>query len=215
MLLKFSLLFALYALLVQSNSIKFDLPGQVRYRIQKKCLTMWMARDSHVTAQFNALQAASQTMHFEIYDNTENYNKYGSKAGFTESRIVFTPSESTDVSFCFWNSLDDGVEPGPSYFNQVSLDIQIGKTEEEYSKLAKAEKIKPQELELLRLEERFHQLMQTMEVFKFRDVGKSATHEITKKKIANFSFFSIGVLVVVGIWQIAYLRHYFKSKRLI
>ncbi|KAJ9074973.1 vesicle coat component [Entomophthora muscae] len=206
---------ALATITSAASAVRFDLPASYVHSVQKKCLSMWIAKESHVTVSLTTTPSSGQKLSFEITDSINFQNKYGSRDDFSDSQLVFTPQESTDINFCFWNILDPGLTPSPSYYRQVGLEVQIGKTEEDYKKLAKAENLKPREALLKQLEERYGNIVDVMDMFKSRDFDKLATHESTKKRIANFGFMSVGILVFVGIWQIIYLRNYFKSKKLI
>jgi len=157
---------ALLSVTASATQISFDLSASYPHSAQKKCLSYWLNKGTHVTAQFKTPAASGQKVNFEIFDNSFNGNQYGTKNDFSDQTLVFTPQENSEVFFCFWNVLDDGLVPSPSYVRQVGLQIQIGKTDEDYQKLAKAEKLKPHELTLKQFQERFSHIIEVMDMFK-------------------------------------------------
>ena len=50
---------------------------------------------------------------------------------------------------------------------------------------------------------------------KQREEEMRSTNESTNSKVLYFSVFSMGCLMSLAIWQVLYLRRYFKAKKLI
>ncbi|RLN36580.1 hypothetical protein BBJ28_00021817, partial [Nothophytophthora sp. Chile5] len=48
-----------------------------------------------------------------------------------------------------------------------------------------------------------------------REAAMRDTNESTNSRVLWFSFFSIVVLLGMGVWQVLYLKKFFKSKKLI
>lgn len=81
--------------------------------------------------------------------------------------------------------------------------------------LAKVEKLKPLEIELKRLEDLSQDIVTDFAYMKAREEEMRNTNESTNSKVLYFSVFSMCCLLGLAIWQVLYLRRYFKAKKLI
>lgn len=81
--------------------------------------------------------------------------------------------------------------------------------------LEEAEKLKPIEVELKRLEDLAEAIVSDFAYMKAREEEMRDTNESTHARVTYLSVFSIGCLFALAIWQTLYLRRYFKSKKLI
>jgi hypothetical protein len=97
----------------------------------------------------------------------------------------------------------------------VELDINIGADAKDWSAIQAAEKLKPVEAELRRLEELVTEIVEENEYLRGREQKLRDTNESTNTRVKWFALGTIGMLIVLGAWQIVYLRAYFRSKHLI
>jgi hypothetical protein len=97
----------------------------------------------------------------------------------------------------------------------VELDIDIGADAKDWSALQAAEKLKPVEAELRRIEEVVGEVVAEMDYLRGREQKLRDTNESTNERVKWFAFTTMGMLVGLGAWQIMYLRAYFRSKHLI
>ncbi|KAL9110136.1 MAG: hypothetical protein Q9227_005330 [Pyrenula ochraceoflavens] len=98
--------------------------------------------------------------------------------------------------------------PNPS-FRHVELDIDIGADAKDWSAVQSAEKLKPVETELRRIEETINEVVQEMEYLRSREQKLRDTNESTNERVKWFAFGTMGMLVGLGVWQVVYLRAYF------
>ncbi|CAJ0746265.1 16343_t:CDS:2, partial [Entrophospora sp. SA101] len=91
----------------------------------------------------------------------------------------------------------------------IDLDIDVGAEAIDYNQLAKAEKLKPMEAELRKLEQIVQEIVDEMEYLRRREARMRDTN------VKWFSLGTIFVLVALGGWQIFYLKKFFQRKRLI
>ena len=81
--------------------------------------------------------------------------------------------------------------------------------------LAKAEKLKPMEIELKKLEDLTEATVQEFARMKQREQEHKDTNESTNQRLLHFSVFSTICLVALAVLQVLYLKRYFKQKKLI
>lgn len=92
----------------------------------------------------------------------------------------------------------------------VELDIDIGADAKDWSGIQAAEKLKPVEIELRRIEETVNDIVQEMEYLRTREQKLRDTNESTNERVKWFALGTMGMLVGLGAWQVVYLRAYFR-----
>ncbi|KAL6926891.1 hypothetical protein ACO0SA_003972 [Hanseniaspora valbyensis] len=97
----------------------------------------------------------------------------------------------------------------------VELDIEIGSQARDWNKIQAVEKLKPIEVELRRIEELTDEIVDELQFLKVREERLRDTNESTNKRVKFFSISIIILLLILGAWQVSYLRNYFKSKHII
>ena len=103
--------------------------------------------------------------------------------------------------------------PADRYQNpsrHVELDIDIGADARDWSAIQAAEKLKPVETELRRIEETVNEIVSEMEYLRLREQKLRDTNESTNERVKWFAFGTMGMLVGLGAWQVVYLRAYFR-----
>ena len=97
----------------------------------------------------------------------------------------------------------------------VELDIDIGADAKDWSSTQAGEKLKPMEAELRRISEVAKEVVDEMDYLRSREIRLRDTNESTNERVKWFAIGTMGMLVALGVWQIVYLRAYFRSKHLI
>ena len=92
----------------------------------------------------------------------------------------------------------------------VELDVDIGADARDWSAIQAAEKLKPVELELRRVEELVSEIVTEMDYLRGREQKLRDTNESTNERVKWFAFCTMGMLVGLGVWQVVYLRAYFR-----
>ena len=95
-------------------------------------------------------------------------------------------------------------------YRHVELDIDIGADAKDWSAVQADEKLKPVETELRRIEEMVAEIVSEMDYLRSREQRLRDTNESTNTRVKWFAFTTMGILVALGVWQIVYLRAYFR-----
>jgi len=92
----------------------------------------------------------------------------------------------------------------------IELDIDIGADAKDWTGIQAAEKLKPVETELRRIEELVGDIVNEMDYLRQREQKLRDTNESTNERVKWFAFGTMGMLVGLGGWQVVYLRAYFR-----
>lgn len=146
---------------------------------------------------------------------------------YGEVKVAFTCPDNGIVAFdvCFEHIIPYGSANKNGYKNTkqpssktsrfVELDIEIGSQARDWNKIQAVEKLKPVEVELRRIEELTDEIVDELQFLKVREEKLRDTNESTNKRVKFFSIAIIILLLILGAWQVSYLRNYFKSKHII
>lgn len=165
-----------------------------------------------VTAKVGGSRGDGQKMNIAIMDGLGNdYGRPRDVVG--EARLAFTTHSDSSFDVCFENTLDQNLPPGRS--REVELDVDIGADARDWSAIQAAEKLKPVEVELRRIEDLVNEVVVDMDYLRAREQRLRDTNESTNERVKWFALLTMAGLVSVGGWQVVYLRNYFKRKHLI
>jgi hypothetical protein len=92
----------------------------------------------------------------------------------------------------------------------VELDIDIGADAKDWSAIQAGEKLKPVETELRRIEEVVAEIVAEMDYLRSREQKLRDTNESTNERVKYFAYITMCTLVALGVWQVVYLRAYFR-----
>jgi len=205
------LLLSLFTFL--STALKFEIQAQPS-GVRPRCIRNFVARDTLVvvTATVSGTKGDGQRVNIHIRDGLGNdYGRPKNVVG--ESRTAFTSHADGAFDVCFENILDDGQHYGPT--RTVELDVEIGADARDWNAIQAAEKLKPLEMELRRVEAIVGEVVNEMEYLRRREQRLRDTNESTNERVKFFAIAVMVTLVSVGSWQVIYLRSYFRSKHLI
>lgn len=177
---------------------------------QKKCLREEIHKDVLVTGDYELSDGPGQKTHLKVTDSKGHilYSKEDAKKG----KFAFTTEEYDMFEVCFESKMITG---GQGADREVSLDMKHGVEAKSYEDLAKAEKLKPLEVELRRLEDLSKSIVDDFAYMRAREEEMRDTNESTHSRVMYFSIFSMCCLLGLATWQVLYLRSYFKAKKLI
>jgi len=207
---------ALLFFIAVAESLKFDLQAYHHHeKKSERCIRNFVSKDTLVvvTATVGGIQGDGMTVNMHIKDAVGNeYGKPKDVAG--EKRMAFTSHADAAFDVCFENLLTGGTPPREA-IRHVELDIDIGADAKDWSAVQATEKLKPVETELRRIEEMVAEIVTEMEYLRGREQKLRDTNESTNTRVKWFAWSTMGILVALGVWQIMYLRAYFRSKHLI
>ncbi|KAF9584307.1 vesicle coat component [Lunasporangiospora selenospora] len=200
-----------------TQAIKFDLAAQEKGEDVPLCISHYVEDETNVVVKVKAGPGPNQKVSVEVTDDSIHQNQLWRKDSMNEEwqRGSFLTKQAGDIVACFSNILSDGYKPDPRYTRAIELDFDIGSETIDYAKLAEKEKLKPMELELRKLEDMVSDIVDNMEHLQAREVKMRNTNESTNERVKWFSTLTMVVLVTLGLWQIFYLKRFFRKKRLI
>ncbi|KAI0219592.1 Transmembrane emp24 domain-containing protein 10 [Lamellibrachia satsuma] len=200
-----TLLALLLASLVSVESVMFYLPANT-----KRCLKEEIHKDVLVTGEYTLSEGPGQKTNLRVTDAKGHilYNKEDASTG----KFAFTTEEYDLFEVCFESKMVGG---GRGADREVSLRIKHGVEAKSYENLAKAEKLKPLEIELKKLEDLSQSIVNDFAYMRSREEDMRDTNESTHSRVLYFSVFSMCCLIGLATWQVLYLRRFFKAKKLI
>lgn len=192
----------------QINALMFYLPANV-----KKCLKEEIHKDILVKGDYYVAEIQGHHTKLEVLDSKGHilYNKEMASRG----KFAFTTDEYDVFQVCFETKVLQEAAATVGIHKEVQINLRHGVEAKDYENLAKVEKLKPLEVELRRLEDLSQDIVTDFAYMKAREEEMRDTNESTNSKVLYFSIFSMCCLLGLAIWQVLYLRRYFKAKKLI
>ncbi|XP_063294758.1 transmembrane emp24 domain-containing protein 10-like [Pelobates fuscus] len=177
----------------------------------KKCLKEEIHKDVLVTGEYEVSEQPGVSSNLKVTDSSNHilYSKEDAKKG----KFAFTTDDFDVYEICFESKSQTGNLRFPDQL--IILDVKHGVEAKNYEDLAKAEKLKPLEVELRRLEDLSDSIVKDFTYMKKREEEMRDTNESTSLRVLYFSVFSMFCLVALATWQVFYLRRFFKAKKLI
>lgn len=194
------------------ESLMFYLPANYR-----KCLKEEIHKNILVKGDYELTEIVGHHTKIEVLDSKNHllYNKDNAIKG----KFAFTTDEYDVFQICFQTFIVQAPQHGQhntdNLFKEVTLSVKHGVEAKDYENLAKVEKLKPLEIELRRLEDLSQDIVSDFQYMKQREEEMRDTNESTNSKVLYFSLFSMSCLLGLAVWQVLYLRRYFKAKKLI
>ncbi|CAH9074633.1 unnamed protein product [Cuscuta epithymum] len=142
------------------------------------------------------------------------YEKEHVKGNVTVGRFSFTTTEAGMHVACF-RLITDTHEFNSTAGLTVSLDWKIGIFAKDWESVAKAHNIEGLELELKKLEETAKAIRQNTIHLMIKDLKMQRVSKATNKRVACFSFMSVGLCILVSALQVWHLKTFFRNKKLI
>ncbi|KAJ9146322.1 hypothetical protein P3X46_028603 [Hevea brasiliensis] len=140
------------------------------------------------------------------YGNNLHHNE-----NVTHGQFAFTTSEAGNYMACFW--LDSHQQQAGT--TTLSLDWRIGIAAKDWESVARKEKIEGVELDLRRLEGTVQSIHNNLIYLREREAEMREVSERTNARVAWLSIMSLGVCIVVSVFQLWHLKNYFQKKKLI
>eukprot|EP01089_Gocevia_fonbrunei_P011169 TRINITY_DN242_c0_g1_i1.p1 TRINITY_DN242_c0_g1~~TRINITY_DN242_c0_g1_i1.p1 ORF type:complete len:207 (-),score=30.80 TRINITY_DN242_c0_g1_i1:55-675(-) len=188
------------------NAISFDL-----HLDKERCLSEELSRDVLVVGTFSGPSPPqSVSTEFRILDPSshELFNKHGESGKF-----AFTTAEGGEFQFCFIDIRRGEVHDESP--RRVELKIKTGVEARDYSEVATKENLSQIQLIVRKMADEAEGILNEIRYMRKREERMRNTNESTNTRVAWLSVFSIVVLVALGVFQIFYLKRFFKSKRIV
>ena len=176
----------------------------------EKCLREEIHKNVVVAGDYDVTVYEGVKVSLKVTDSNNHilYQNLDAKQG----KFAFTTDDYDMFQICFKS---EGSFKGKLQPHQVTLQMKRGIEAKNYEDVAKAEKLKPLEVELRRLEDLSTEIVNAFTYMKKREEQMRDTNESTNSRVLYFSIFSMLCLIGLATWQVLYLRKFFKSKKLI
>ncbi|ODQ81095.1 hypothetical protein BABINDRAFT_170760 [Babjeviella inositovora NRRL Y-12698] len=216
--MKFSQCISFYLTLLVSfissvTCLKFEIEAKEE-GYKNTCIRDFVTEGQMVVVNINSSGSVGdgQTLNFFIVDSLGN--QYKDKKDFAgKTRVAFTAHSSAAFDVCFNNVV--GHHGPDNLFREIELDIESGSAARDWNAIQAAEKLKPVELELMRIEQLTNEITSELKYLQKREERMRDTNESTNERVQNFSTMVIVALVGLGAWNVYYLRNYFRSKHIL
>ncbi|EPB73661.1 hypothetical protein ANCCEY_07242 [Ancylostoma ceylanicum] len=200
--------FTLLILIAVTNAIRFNVPAN-----GKKCLKEEIHKNIVVTGEYEFSEGVGYAGSVHVTDTRGHFLYKREKFHETKGKFAFTADEYDIFEICITNHAPVGA--GQAQAREVSLTMKHGVEAKNYDDIAKAEKLKPLEVELRRLEDLSDQIVKDFAFMRQREEEMRNTNESTNSRVLYLSIFSMLCLLSLAAWQVMFLRNYFKQKKLI
>lgn len=209
----FSLIITFFATLFITGvqGLRFDIPATSTP--EPFCVRDFVSEGQLVVVNVNSDGSVGDGQVLNLVVRDSSGNEYRRKKDFAgDLRVGFTAPSSTSFDVCL-----DNVSQlkGRSMSRAIELDIESGSEARDWNEISASEKLRPIEIELRRIEELADEVVDELTYLKNREERLRDTNESTNDRVRNFSILVIVVLISLGVWQINYLRHYFKTKHIL
>merc|ERR1739848_371755 len=191
----------------------FNLADSLMFHLEpnsRKCLKEEIHKGVLVTGDYDANQIPNQVVDLMVIDTKGQHfvNRENTDVG----KFAFTTDDYDVYEICFLSRVPPNIR---GQRHEVYLNVKHGVEAKNYEGLGDANKLKPLEVELKRLEDLSLSIVQDFAYMRQREEEMRDTNESTNSRVLYFSIFSMCCLLGLATWQVLYLRKYFKSKKLI
>jgi len=202
----FRFLASIFLFVVGIESLMFNLAPN-----HKKCLKEEIHKDVLVTGEYSLSDSPGQKTDLQVTDSKgESFYR---KDDVQKGKFAFTTHEYDMFEICFESHISAGISSAGD--REITLSVKHGVEAKNYADIAKAEKLKPMEVELKKLEDLSESIVNDFAYMRAREEEMRDTNESTHARVLYFSVFSMCCLLGLATWQVLYLRRYFKAKKLI
>lgn len=207
----FTLFLALFGVISNTTALRFDIAATSKP--EPICVRDFVNEGQLVVIDILSDGSVGDGQALNLYVRDSVGNEYRKKKDFAgDVRVAFTAPSTTSFDVCLENIAQYA---GRSMSRSVELDIESGSQARDWNMISATEKLKPIEVELRRIEELADEIVDELNYLKNREERLRDTNESTNRRVRNFSILVILVLVALGLWQINYLRNYFRAKHII
>ncbi|GAX75488.1 hypothetical protein CEUSTIGMA_g2931.t1 [Chlamydomonas eustigma] len=178
---------------------------------QRKCIYEEINANVIVVGDYRAYhkdnEQADQQVELKVEDPHGNsvHDSYAKSSG----QFVFTTKLAGEYKACF-----TALDTHNAISTKVKLDWKTGVAATDWSSVAKKEHLDSLTLELRRLEDSIREVYSEMLLLQQREQEMRDISEITNARVAWYSIASLLICVLSGMWQLWYLRRFFKRKKL-
>ncbi|XP_045137997.1 transmembrane emp24 domain-containing protein eca-like [Portunus trituberculatus] len=188
---------------------------------ERKCFIEEIPDETMVTANYKLQLYDPRTggympsnaglgMHVEVKDPEDNMLL--SRVYSSEGRFTFTSHTPGEHVICLFSN-------STKWFSgsmlRVHFDIQVGEHAIDYATMAQKEKLTELQLRVRQLLDQVDQITKEQNYQRYREERFRQTSENTSRRVLWWAVGQVGVLLVMGWWQMRHLRKFFEAKKLV
>lgn len=202
-----------FALVLICFSARFMAVESIMFHLHpntQKCLREEVKKDAIVVGEFDVSQESFQRVDYVVRDSKRDILAQNTE--ISKGKFSFSTEHQDVFEICFTSRVPSHQRGVPQ---EVMLNIKTGVEAKTYEALGEAGKLKPMEIELKKLEDLSLSIVQDFALMREREVAMRDTNESTNNRVLYLSIFSMVCLLSLSVWQVLYLRKFFKSRKLI
>ncbi|CAG9765689.1 unnamed protein product [Ceutorhynchus assimilis] len=193
------------SLLITVNCISFNIQPNTQ-----KCLKEELQGNVPVVGEFEVSEQPGQKIDYIVTDSKGHI--LAQRQDVSKGKFSFNTETYDMYEICFISHVPQHQK---GITQLVTVTTKHGVETKNYETLGEAANLKPMERELKRLEDLSNSIVQDFAFMRKREEEMRDTNESTNNRVLYFSIFSIFILLGLAVWQVLYLRRYFKAKKLI
>ncbi|CDS38122.1 transmembrane emp24 domain containing protein [Echinococcus multilocularis] len=174
-----------------------------------KCIHDEIDKDEIVVGNYAITDGPTSKVSIEVKDSKGH--TFFQKSDATSGKFTFSSEVEDSFDVCFRCLGASGVVDT----REVFIDIKQGDEAKNIDAIAQAKDLKPVEVELKKIEYFTDSIVRDFVAMHKRADAMRDINASTHSRVLYFSMFSILCLIALAVWQVLYLRSYFKSKKLI
>eukprot|EP00128_Syssomonas_multiformis_P011040 Colp12_sorted_trinity150504_noHs@27860 len=128
-------------------------------------------------------------------------------------RFTFTSQQPGEHEICLSTNTSRWFFEGRTM--RVHLEIQVGENANDYSKIAKEEKLTELQLRIRQLRDQVTQIIKEQSFQRVREARFRMTSESTNQRVLWWACAQGAVLIGLGFWQMRHLKGFFEKKKLV
>lgn len=207
--------FSFVLLLSAVAALRFEVPAVAQPSAQ--CVREFVSDGQLVVVTINTDGHIGDGQILSVSIAGADGNEYRKKDNVAGSfKVAFTAKSSSSFEICFKNKLQPGFRSnGMDLSRQIELDVEAGAAARDWNAIQAAEKLKPAEVELRKTDDMIDDISSELDYLVAREERLRDTNESTNRRVRNFGILIIVVLLSVGLYQVRYMRNYFRSKHIL
>ncbi|SMN19617.1 similar to Saccharomyces cerevisiae YML012W ERV25 Protein that forms a heterotrimeric complex with Erp1 [Maudiozyma saulgeensis] len=191
--------------------LHFDIPSN--HHSELVCVRDFVQQGQLVVINLFSDGSVGDGQMLNLYVRDSVGNEYRNKRDIAgDINVALTAQATTSLDICLENLAQI---KGAAMSRSVELDIETGSEARDWNLISANDKLKPIELELRKIEELTDEIADELVYLKNREERLRDTNESTNSRVTKFSLLIIIVLGCLGVFQLNYLRDFFKSKNII
>lgn len=202
------LVYALILLSAHVEGMAFTLSAK-----KQRCFTQEIPTGVDLTFNYVAKEGYAQYLDVKISDplNRVIWEEIATDRGSFSTVIT----RGGDYAFCFYSRLVPGMKYQEGMSRKINMEIKTGTENEDYTKLATKEHLKPLEINLRIMEDTVRSIHGEYIYYKEREVSLRNTNEYINTRASWARIVMITAVVIFGWFQVRHLKGVFRKKRMI